>query len=94
LEFFSALKKYISRKASLPNRPTSQYVGTIFARKETAIIYIYLSLQKLQKLKSKINQIIGRVGFEGFSVSFGVSLEWLFSFSHFCKKSDIITVAF
>jgi hypothetical protein len=87
-------KKYTPKKSSLPNRLTSQYVGTIFARKETAIIYIYLSLQKLQKQKQKTNQIIDRVGFEGFSVVFGVSLEWLFSFSHFCKKSDIITVAF
>jgi len=53
-------------------------------------LYISLPLQKLQKQKSKINQIIDRVGFEGFGVVFGVALEWLWSFLHFCKKSTIL----
>jgi len=52
-------------------------------------LYISLSLQKLQKQKSKINQIIDRVGFEGFGVVFGVALEWLWSLLHFCKKHAI-----
>jgi len=53
-------------------------------------LYISLSLQKLQKQKQKINQIIERVRFEAFGVVFGVALEWLWSFLTNSKKCIII----
>jgi hypothetical protein len=53
-------------------------------------LYIPLSLQTLQNKKQKTKQIIGRVGLDSFGVVFGVALEWLWSFLHFCKKHMII----
>jgi len=50
----------------------------------------FLSLQKLQKQKQKINQIVERVRFEAFGVVFGVALEWLWSFLTIVKNCTII----
>jgi len=79
--------KNISQEAPpLPYRPTSQSVGTIFARRSFSIS-IYLSITpKLQKQKQKINQIIERVRSEAFGVAFGVALEWLWSFLPLAKN--------
>jgi hypothetical protein len=58
----------------------------LHAKKNTFFsIYIFITA-KLQKQKSKINQIIDRVAFESFAVFFAVALQLLCSFMHFCKK--------
>jgi hypothetical protein len=87
IKFFGVLewtpKKYISKP--YPTQKLARFLqgGGLF------FLYISLSLQKLQKQKSKINQIIERVALEGFGVFFGVALEWFWSFFHSCKKQVI-----
>jgi len=86
LEFWSALQKHIPKPDPYPtDRPVSQLARFLHAT-SPFFLYISLSLQKLQKQKQKINQIIERVRFEAFGVVFGVALEWLWSFLPLVKN--------
>ena len=85
MEFWSKLQK------PAPNPPTHPTpLARFLHARSPAFLYISLSLQKLQKQKQKINQIIERVALEGFGVVFGVALEWLWSFLTNSKKCIII----
>jgi len=70
------------------DRPVSQLARFLHVTRPF-FLYISLSLQKLQKQKQKINQIIERVRFEAFGVVFGVALEWLWSFLTIAKNCVI-----
>ena len=82
MEFWSLLQ-------NPPKNPPHPLARFLHATRPFFSIH-FLSLQKLQKQKQKINQIIERVRFEAFGVVFGVALEWLWSFLTIAKNCTII----
>jgi len=85
LKFFAVLQ---STAKTAPNRPPHPLARFLHAL-SPFFLYIAVALQKLQKQKQKINQIIGVVRFAVFAASFAVPLQWLCSFLTASENHDI-----
>jgi len=76
----------LAPKPLLPSPPPAHPLGTIFAGK-MPVFSIHISITpKTPKKNTKPLKIKGLRLWSGF----GVALEWLWSFLHFCKKSTIL----
>jgi hypothetical protein len=80
VKFFGVLE--FTPKTALPS-PTHPPTPTPTQFPRFFYTFLYHSKHSKTKTKNKA-KLLGRVGLDSFGVVFGVALEWLWSFLHFC----------